>query len=84
MVRATLGVRGVAYSTILALDRKIRDHQVLKIPANGAGGVNELGAATIPLTLQRFMLKAQGEMSEWISSFPLYTRSDLHCFTALL
>ncbi|KIJ54545.1 hypothetical protein M422DRAFT_24494 [Sphaerobolus stellatus SS14] len=63
VARATLGVKSIAYSTILALDRKIRDSHALKIPCNGASGQNELGAATVSLTFQRFMLKAHGEMA---------------------
>jgi hypothetical protein len=63
VVEAVLGVKRTPYSTILALDRKVRDHQALKIPPNGATGPAELGAATVALTLQRFLLKAAVEMS---------------------
>lgn len=71
VVEAVLGVKRTPYSTILALDRKVRDHQSLKVPPNGATGPAELGAATVTLTLQRFMLKAAVEMSQ-LSAFFLW------------
>ncbi|KAF8508941.1 fungal-specific transcription factor domain-containing protein [Hysterangium stoloniferum] len=73
VVRAVLGIKQTPYSTILALDRKVRDHQALKIPPNGATGPCELGAATEGLTLQRFFLKALAEM---ITDHP---EDILHC-----
>jgi hypothetical protein len=69
VVQAVLGIKRTPYSTILALDRKVRDHQALKVPPNGATGPSELGAATVTLTLQRFMLKAMVEMSQYFASF---------------
>ncbi|KAF8577043.1 hypothetical protein K439DRAFT_1622389 [Ramaria rubella] len=63
VVEAVLGIKHTPYSTILALDRKVRDNQSLKVPPNGATGPAELGAATATLTLQRFMLKAAVEMT---------------------
>ncbi|KAF8506318.1 fungal-specific transcription factor domain-containing protein [Gautieria morchelliformis] len=67
VVDAVLGIKRTPYSTILALDRKVRDHQALKVPPNGATGPAELGAATVTLTLQRFMLKAIVEMSQYFA-----------------
>ena len=64
VVEAVLGMKHTPYSTILALDRRIRDHPSPKVPPNGASGPAELGAATLGLTLQRFMLKAAPEMSK--------------------
>ncbi|KIJ46064.1 hypothetical protein M422DRAFT_46357 [Sphaerobolus stellatus SS14] len=58
ITQVTLGVNPISYGKILALDRRIRDHRVLK-EGDFSGGMGSVGA----MKAQMFMGRAIGEMA---------------------